>query len=242
MKKTILLLVLNLIAIGMFAQTVISNGESIGTGWWPAGSAGEVGVWNNPLKDGVNNTDKAMTVWINNGDLIYTGGGIGGLNVDMSTYNTISVMVYKQIAGMVRLEIQDATGNKFCFASYTSPGNWQNLKFPIPADFVGPLTALLVAPHFENYTENPIPDGEAHRMWWDEVVAFNDTTTGISNPYVDAKAEIVKTIIYTMNGSQIGVFGEKELIPFKKMSNGLYVVQEFDDLGRIYVSKILIDN
>ena len=69
MKKTILLLVLDLIAIGMFAQTVISNGEDIGTGWWPAGSAGAVDVWDNPLKDGVNNTDKAMTVWINNGDI-----------------------------------------------------------------------------------------------------------------------------------------------------------------------------
>jgi len=240
MKKTILLLVLDLIAIGMFAQTVISNGEDIGTGWWPAGSAGAVDVWDNPLKDGVNNTDKAMTVWINNADADYTGGGLGGLNVDMSMYNAISVMVYKQIAGMVRLEIQDGS-NTFCYTAYTTPGVWQNLKFAVPAGF-GTLTTLLVAPHFENYTENPIPDGEAHRMWWDEVVAFNDTTTGISNPYVETKAEIVKTIIYAVNGSQVGVFGKKELIPFKEMSNGLYVVQKFDDFGRTYVSKILIDN
>lgn len=242
MKKTTLLFVFGFIAACTFAQTVISNGETIGTSWWPAGSAGEIGVWNNPLKDNINNTDKAMTVWINNADLIYTGGGIGGLNVDMSSYNTISVMVYKQISGMVRLEIQDAAGNKFCFASYTNPGKWQNLQFPIPNDFVGPLTALLVAPHFENYTENPIPDGETHRMWWDEVVAFHNPSTSISNPYGDTKDEIVKTIIYAANGLQVGLFGKKELIPFKEMANGLYVVQEFDDLGRTYVSKILINN
>jgi len=178
MKKSIMLSLFIAVFSVVSAQQVISNGEDIGTAWWPAGSAGAVDVWDNPLKDGVNNSDKSITVWINNSDVDYTGAGISGLNVDVAAYNTISVMVYKLIEGKVRLELQDGTSNYFVLANYNTPGAWQKLTFKIPSG-MGNIQTLLVAPHFENYQTNPIPDGEAHRMWWDEIVAYYDTNTGI---------------------------------------------------------------
>lgn len=239
MKRSILLLVANLFIVTLFAQQVISNGEDTGTGWWPAGSAGAVDTWDNPLKDDVNGTNKAMTVWINNGDADYTGGGIGGLSIDVSPYNTISVMIFKQIAGTVRLELQNGTSNFFVTANYTSPGAWQNLKFLIPAG-VGTLTTLLVAPHFENYVTNPIPDGEAHRMWWDQVVAYNDTTTGISNAFDSKRQNIVKTEIYSLNGVLIEQLGANEEIPYTRLSRGVFLVKCTDNNGNTSVSKVSV--
>jgi len=197
MKRTFLLVVLNLVFLTMFAQQVISNGEDIGIGWWPAGSAGSVDISDNPLKDGTNSTDKAMTVWINNADYLWTGGGMGGLNIDVNSYNCISLMVYKLIPGKVQLEIHDDIHpNVYLQQDYTTPGHWQKLVFEIP-EGLGNIKTILVAPHFENSVLNPIPDGEAHRMWWDEIVAYYDPNT-ISALYTKEalKTSIGETLNY----------------------------------------------
>lgn len=228
MKKLILLFALGIFTLSSNAQEIISNGETIGTSWWPAGSAGAVDTWDNPLKDAVNGTDKAMTVWINNTDANYTGGGMGGLNVDVALYNTISVMIYKQIAGKVRLELQDGTSNYFVEANYTTPNAWQKLEFAIPSA-MGNITTLLVAPHFEDYTANPIPDGEAHRMWWDEVVAFEKTTTSVKNFDDNADRNIVKTEIYSITGSLLKTYDSKIVSFHGLFAKGIYIVKETDD-------------
>lgn len=221
------------------AQQVISNGEDVGTTWWPAGSAGAVDVWDNPLKDVVNNSVKSITVWINNSDVDYTGAGISGLNVDVVSYNTISVMVYKLIEGKVRLELQDGTSNYFVEASYTTPGAWQKLIFKIPSG-MGNIKTLLIAPHFENYQTNPIPDGEAHRMWWDEIVAFYDTNSGIDEVSF-SQSKYTTTEIYSTNGLLIrrisGNFSVRDL----NLPHGFYILKQKDVKNRITsVSKFFV--
>lgn len=172
MKKNYLLIIVLFSTFMLNAQEqVIFNGETVNNGWWVAGSTQYIDIWDNPSKDEVNGTDKAITVWMNNGADVWTGGGIGGLNINVNTYNSVSVMVYKQISGTVQLELQDGTNKVYLQKEYTTPGKWQKLVYDIPIG-LGNITTLLVAPHLVNTTENPIPDGEAHRMWWDEVIAF----------------------------------------------------------------------
>lgn len=174
MKKVILLLVTVACAFGLNAQTqIIFDGETIHEGWWPTGSTQFVDVWNNPSPDEVNSTEKALTIWMNNGADIWTGGGIGGLNIDVNTYNSISIMVYKQVVGKVQLELQDGTQKVYLQKEYTTPGKWQKLVYDIPIG-LGNITTLLVAPHLENTNETPLPEDESRRMWWDEVVAFHN--------------------------------------------------------------------
>lgn len=222
------------------AQQVISNGEDIGTAWWPAGSAGAVDVWDNPLKDGVNNSDKAITVWINNSDVDYTGAGISGLNVDVAANNTISVMVYKLIEGKVRLELQDGTSSYFVVANYTTPGAWQKLTFKIPSG-MGNIQTLLVAPHFENYQTNPIPDGEAHRMWWDEIVAFFDINSGINELPSSLNHEYTTTEIYSSNGSLIKKISGNFSLRDINLPQGFYILKKKDfENGVTSVTKFFV--
>jgi len=227
MKKSIMFSFFIAIFSVVSAQQVISNGEDIGTAWWPAGSAGAVDVWDNPLKDGVNNSDKSITVWINNSDVDYTGAGISGLNVDVVAYNTISVMVYKLIEGKVRLELQDGTSNYFVEASYTTPGAWQKLIFKIPSG-MGNIKTLLIAPHFENYQTNPIPDGEAHRMWWDEIVAYYDTNSGINDVSSLSHNEYTTTEIYSTNGSLINRISGNFSVRDLNLPYGFYILKQKD--------------
>ncbi|MBP8944813.1 MAG: hypothetical protein KBG25_02740 [Paludibacteraceae bacterium] len=240
MKKSIMLSFFIAIFSVVSAQQVISNGEDIGTAWWPAGSAGAVDIWDNPLKDEVNNSDKSITVWINNSDVDYTGGGISGLNVDVVAYNTISVMVYKLIEGKVRLELQDGTSNYFVEASYTTPGAWQKLIFKIPSG-IGNIQTLLVAPHFENYQTNPIPDGEAHRMWWDEIVAYFDINSDINELPFSLNQEYTTTEIYSSNGSLIKKISGNFSVRNLNLPQGFYILKQKDvKNGVTSVSKFFV--
>lgn len=54
-------------------------------GWWVAGSPNISTSGIIRLKMYVNGTDKAITVWMNNGADVWTGGGIGGLNINVDT-------------------------------------------------------------------------------------------------------------------------------------------------------------
>lgn len=233
MKKTILLLVSNLVFMTMFSQQVISNGEDTGLGWWQAGSTGVEFVDWHP-KEG-NPSAKAMTIWISPTSDQWSGGGLGGLNINVSTYNTISVLVFKNVTGTVRLELQDGGPNKFVSANYTTPGAWQKLEFAIPAG-MGNITTLLIAP-FIDYNLSTIV-GEQSRCFWDEVIAFNAPTTGIHNTF--SAAEIVKTDIFTMTGKLLETLNGSQKIPYSSMLKGMYIIKQTDAEGNIACSKISI--
>lgn len=239
MKTVFLLLVAFFYVFTSNAQTlVISNGEDTGTGWWTAGSAGSVDIWDNPSKDDVNNTDKAMTVWINNGDVSYTGGGLSGLDIDVNTYNAISVMIFKKMEGAVRLELQDGTQSYFVTTNYTTPGSWQKLTFPIPAG-TGNIKTLLVAPHFEDYTLNIIPDGEYHRMWWDQIVAYNESTSSIQTES-STEEETVSTQVYSLAGRLLQTALNSGTINRNTLSEGTYLIKKTDRTGKSTIEKIYI--
>jgi hypothetical protein len=235
MKKTILLLVLNFAVVAVFAQQVISNGENIGINWWQAGSTGIEYVDWHP-KEG-NPSAKAMTIWISPTSDAWSGGGLSGLNINVSIYNKISVLVFKNVAGTVRLELQDGGPNQFVTANYTTPGVWQKLEFAIPVG-MGNITTLLIAP-FIDYNLSTIV-GEQSRCFWDEVIAFNDTTTGFSNPLEISNQVITKTEIYSVTGSLMLTLNGNQKIPYSNLSKGLYVVKTEDNTGTKTCVKIAI--
>lgn len=235
MKKTILLLVLNFAVVALFAQQVISNGEDTGLGWWQAGSTGvELVNWH--PKEG-NPSDKAMTIWISPTSDAWSGGGLGGLNINVSTYNKISVLVFKNVAGTVRLELQDGGPNQFVTANYTTPGVWQKLEFAIPAG-MGNITTLLIAP-FIDYNLSTIV-GEQSRCFWDEVIAFNDANTRFSNPSDISNRTITKTEVYTVNGNLVLTLNGDQKIPYSNLPKGLYIAKTKDNTGTENCIKIAI--
>jgi hypothetical protein len=237
MKKTIIFIIACMVADMSFAQQVIYNGEDVNPGWWVAApyDRGIDNDWDNPAKTAVNASDKCVSMWINNDEPDWVSGGLGGLDIDVSAYNRISVVVYKLVAGPVRLELQDGVNpNVFISQDYTTPGEWQKLVFEIPAA-LGNIVTLLVAPHFENHEENPIADGEAHRFFWDEVKAYYETETAISSVVVSA--EIISTKIYSVTGALITSF-DKNKTNLKNLPHGIYILQQTDAVGNKTSRKI----
>lgn len=233
MKKTILLLLFCVAFLALNAQTmVISNGEDIGINWWQAGSTGVEYVDWHP-KTG-NPSAKAMTIWISPTSDAWSGGGLSGLNVDVKVYKTISVLVYKNVTGTVRLELQDGTKNYFVSANYTTAGVWQKLNFTIPAE-MGNITTLLIAP-FIDYNLSTIV-GEQSRCFWDDIVASSQTT-GLSNATITK--EIVKTEIFTITGKLINTLSRNQEIPYSSMLKDIYIIKRTDVDGNIACSKIFI--
>lgn len=253
MKKTILLLSIIFSTMLVSAQSVIifdgtgaSEVEYVNP-WWGVEATVEVVGW--LQKDGTNAADPnfGATIWRNNENPGYTGGGIN-LDLDISMYNKISVDISKRVSGNVQVELQDGETKKAWLNVYYDAngsggygtGTWQTLTFDIP-DGWSHLTALLVAPHNVNTTENPInfvEDNERHRMSWDNVIAFNDTSTGISNPF--SSAEIIKTEIFSMTGTLLKTLDGAQNIPYTLMLKGMYILKQTDAEGNITSSKISV--
>lgn len=235
MKKTFLLSLFCVAFLALNAQqpVIISNGEDTGLNWWQAGSTGvEIVDWH--PKEG-NPSAKAMTIWISPTSDAWSGGGISGLNIDVNVYKTISVLVYKNLTGTVRLELQDGTKNYFVSANYTTAGVWQKLDFTIPSE-MGNITTLLIAP-FIDYDLSTIA-GEQSRCFWDEVVAVNASTTGIPNTFSSAK--VIKTEIFTITGKLVETINGNQKIPYPSMLKGIYILKQTDVKGNTACSKISI--
>jgi hypothetical protein len=234
MKKIILLSLFCVAFLALNAQQtmVISNGENIGINWWQAGSTGVEYVGWFPT-DG-NASTKAMTIWISPTSDAWSGGGLG-VNIDVNVYKTISVLVYKNVTGTVRLELQDGTNKYFVSANYTTASVWQKLNFAIPAE-MGNITTLLIAP-FIDYNLSTIV-GEQSRCFWDDVVASSQTT-GLSN--VTTIKEIVKTEIFTMTGKLFKTLNNSQKIPYSSMLKGMYILKQTDIDGNTACSKVSIN-
>jgi hypothetical protein len=164
MKKTILFLVVACTFTCMsFAQEyVIFNGEDYTNPWWGVGGVTvEVPDW----LDGSDGNKGAATIWRVNENEAWAGGGIT-LDLDISTYNKLSIDINKRVEGEVQIELQDGEARAYLKLPYTPNGGWQTLVFDLPQGWMH-LTALLVAPHNVNTSENPIDfdeDNERHRL------------------------------------------------------------------------------
>lgn len=233
MKKITFMISMVIACNYAFGQTVVSNGEDTGLGWWQAGSTNvEIVDWH--PKEG-NPSAKAMTIWISPTSDAWSGGGLGGLNINVSMYNKISVLVYKNVAGTVRLELQDGGPNQFVSANYTTPGTWQKLEFAIPAG-MSTITTLLIAP-FIDYDLSSIV-GEQSRCFWDNVIAFNETSTGVSTTF--SSIEIVKTEIYTVSGKLLKTLTGIQKTPYSLLLQGMYILKQTDAEGNTTSSKVSI--
>ncbi len=223
-----------LIAIGFLpffisdvkGQLTVYNGESVKPNWWPAGSVSEVGNhWGNPSQLGVNSTVSVATIWRNGGDESWTGGGLGGLNIDAS-YRRFTLMVYKEVEGDVQLELQDAGSvhKEWLKVWYGQPtGVWKQLEFVVPeGSQLGSVTTLLVAPHNMNERSNGCFIG--HRMYWDEVIAYSTPSSLVQ--IVSPNSEVVSTAVFSISGVLVKEVNGDVGLNITSLPKGLYVIEQ----------------
>lgn len=161
MKKFTLVALAMMASASCFAQTTLWDGEdkSIGdklqaTGFWDRCNPEVVA---NPLKDGINKTDKCVKFTItgndwSNGDIVLPISG----GLDMSTNKRLSIMIKKPLWSNVRIELSDGKTYWRQIAAYYSienEDNWQKLVFDF-SDYGDDLNAknpteLAIYPRFE---------------------------------------------------------------------------------------------
>lgn len=156
---------------------IIFNGENVVPQWDDLGTAVQ-NQSNNPETDGINPSPLCASIVRN----ATTGEGWHGgalwnenkVNIDPTEYNRFSIMVLKEVAGDIQLEIQsDGESNKDWLRAWYSEdqlGEWQELIFEVPAERTAIINNILVMPH-EHANGEPVPF-ETQRMYWDELKAL----------------------------------------------------------------------
>ncbi|VTP86710.1 hypothetical protein [Sphingobacterium daejeonense] len=157
---------------------VLYNGEDVMRQWAQLGGGPVDSSTPNPKTGGINTTDFCASFERN----ASTGEGWHGgalwnenkVNVDPAEYSRFSLMVLKQVAGDVQLEIQaDGETDKAWLRAWYSEehlGQWQELIFYIPADRTAIISNILVMPH-EHANGQPVAF-PTQRMYWDELKAL----------------------------------------------------------------------
>ncbi|MEI6554112.1 MAG: hypothetical protein WCL70_00830 [Paludibacter sp.] len=157
---------------------VIYDGETVSPTWDPLASTVTNGTAN-PKTDGINTSAYCVSIMRNkssdNGGQPWSGGALWNaykVNIDPASYGKFTMMVLKNVAGDVQLEIQSTDGVKdYIKVTYsaTALGQWQELTFTIPASRTAIINNILVAPHVvdtsgdASYTPQP--------MYWDNLKA-----------------------------------------------------------------------
>ncbi len=154
---------------------IICDSETVTPGWWPCGSVGEISTtWENPKPSPENSTAKCVSIWRNPADDPWTGGGLSGLSIDPAVYKVFRVVVLKEYAGNVQMEIQgNGAGNQYLWQPYSAEalGEWQVLTFKLPDDHGFSLIhTMLIAPQVDDTKTDPNFFG--HRMFWDQFIAY----------------------------------------------------------------------
>lgn len=156
----------------------IYNGETVSPTWSSIASTINNG-YVNPKTDGINTTANCISILrkkeeTDDGGRPWSGGALWNsykVNIDPAVYNRFTIMILKNIAGDVQLEIQsDGEQNKdWLRASYSANalGQWQELTFTIPASRTAIINNILVAPHASD-TKND-PNFSTQMMYWDQL-------------------------------------------------------------------------
>lgn len=157
---------------------VIFNGEDVKPAWGNIAATVE-SPYTNPLTDGLNTTPFCASIMragsdTDAGGKPWSGGALWNsykVNINPAEYDRISIMVLKDVAGDVQLEIQsDGEQNKDWLKVWYSEdnlGKWQKLTFKIPENRTAVINNILVAPHVHD------AGGFAtQRMYWDEMIAL----------------------------------------------------------------------
>lgn len=162
-------------------SVVIYNGEDVSPIWASIASTINNG-YANPKRDGVNTTSTCVAIMRNkedsdDGGKPWSGGALWGsykVDIDPAEYSKISLMVLKEAAGDVQIEIQsDGEQNKDwlkVFYSADAIGEWQELIFEIPESRTAVINNILVAPHVNETVDDQ--DFLSHLIYWDELKAY----------------------------------------------------------------------
>lgn len=160
-------------------EIIIFNGEDVSPTW--ANIAASVdSPYPNPQKDGINTSAYCASIMksgedTDNGGKPWSGGALWNkVNIDPAIYGSFSLMVLKEVAGDVQLEIQsNGEQNKDWLKVWYSEenlGKWQKLTFQIPEGRTAVINNILVAPHCHDAGQ-PVPF-TTQRMYWDELIAI----------------------------------------------------------------------
>lgn len=156
---------------------IIYDGESVSPTWDKITVSSIDSKYSNPIKTGINDSEYCVSITRkkeNGGDdgETWSGGVLSNLSIDPTVYNKFSLMILKETAGDVQIEIQE-NGEKnkdYMKVYYTTPGEWQELTFNIPTDRTAIINKVLVAPHVQDTAE----DNNFHtqRVYWDNLKAI----------------------------------------------------------------------
>lgn len=155
---------------------VVYNGEDVAP-FWDNLAADVINNAANPLTTGINKTLKCCSINRDNvsgdhGGQPWSGGALWNankVNIDPAIYNKFTVMVLKQTAGDVQLEIQsDGQINKdWLRANYSGDhlGEWQELTFMIPSGRTAVINNILIEPAIDGVDQ-------AQTIYWDELRVY----------------------------------------------------------------------
>lgn len=160
---------------------VIYNGETVSPTWASIASTIVNGAIN-PKTDGINTTSNCISIvrrkeGTDDGGRPWSGGALWNtykVSIDPAVYNKFTLMVLKNAAGDVQLEIQsDGEQNKdWLKAAYSADalGQWQELTFEIPTSRTAVINNILVAPHVID-TQSDV-NFTTQTMYWDQLKAY----------------------------------------------------------------------
>lgn len=160
---------------------MLFNGEDVAPVWGSIASTVE-SPYANPKTDGINTSSYCASIMRDAGDTdaggkAWSGGALWNeykVNIDPAVYGSFTLMVLKNVAGDVQLEIQsDGEQDKDWLKVWYSEenlGEWQKLTFEIPEGRTAVINNILVAPHCHDAGQ-PVAF-ETQRMYWDELIAI----------------------------------------------------------------------
>lgn len=221
------------------------NGEDkIAGGWLPFPSdefSKKAMLIDNPDKTGINATERCLWIKREKMDELFSGAINRNFKVNnLNDFQYFTMMVKKNIAGPVSLEIQSPgeVKKQVLTAEYTEIGKWQELHFDIPQDVLEgqPLQIIILQAHAIDTKEDetfidPID------IYVDELY-LSDGTSSISLLEMNEK-EIVKTEIYNANGILVKTWdGNKDIVP-THYGRGLHIIRQLDVTGKVAVKKVI---
>ncbi len=220
------------------------NGEEVNSFWGNIVANVNQNV-PNPDKTGINTSDFCVSVLRNNSDTDnggrgWSGGALWGcekVRISPSSYNRLSVMVKKPVAGPVTLELQkDGIDNQFITVQYTEQNinQWQNLIFDISSRSEE-IYRILIRPHDTN--EGLAAEGV--QMYWDNFRAYYDVTNNVDLNMFKPYQNLIRTEVYTLAGV-LKLRTEKKLSS-DSLCPGIYIVKEYFENGQTTNRKLLID-
>lgn len=153
---------------------VVYDGEKAIVKWEALGPITLTNNYPNPLRTGINTT--ANCIMVNRspeGQAGWNGGALwnaNAVNINPAIYGSFTLMILKEAAGDVQLEIQSAgeLNKDWLHADYSVDhlGEWQELTFNIPKGRTAIINNILVMPHNLN------TGFTAHQMYWDQLIAI----------------------------------------------------------------------